>query len=193
MSSRNGSKQTLQKSGRGGTTPSKSTSRTTLPTLAETPSLASRKWEEQPSKQELGDALTRLSLEVQPDILDDQARKKALYARLRKREYSKGEILYAVDELADDPELDEKLRYGGDLSAADFRRVIEPIRETRRRLKGGKILTEEEVWQAVETIPELAREDFGECREATKQRRFILKSEAHSKLDHYASSDTEAT
>jgi len=188
MSSRNSNKQALQKSGKAGATPSKSTSKTTLPTLAETPSLASRKWEEQPSKQELGDALTRLSLEVQPDILDDQARKKALYARLRKREYSKGEVLYAVDELSDDPELDEKLRYGGDLSAADFRRVIEPIRETRRRLKGGKILTEEEVWQAVETVPELSREDFGECRDATKQRRFMLKSEARPKLDHYGTS-----
>lgn len=133
----------------------------------------------------MGNALTRLSLEVQPDILDDQARKKALYARLRKREYTTGEILYAVDELSDDPELDEKLRYGGDLSAADFRRVIEPIRETRRRLKGGQILTEDEVWQAVQTIPELERDDFGGCREAGEKRRFILKSEAYDKLDHY--------
>lgn len=138
----------------------------------------------------MGNALTRLSLEVQPDILDDQARKKALYARLRKREYTKGEILYAVDELSDDPELDEKLRYGGDLSAADFRRVIEPIRETRRRLKAGQVLTEDEVWHAVDTIPELQREDFGECRDATKQRRFILRSDAHSKLDRYGRDDT---
>lgn len=185
MSSRNASKQTLQKSGKVGAKPSKNTSRTTLPSLPETPSLASRKWEEQPSKEQLGDALTRLSLEVQPDILDDTARKKALYARLRKREYTLGEILYAVDELADDPQLDEKLRYGGDLSAADFRRVIEPVRETRQRLKGGKVLIEEEVWKAVETIPELDREDFGECRDPDVRRRFILKSDAHTKLDRY--------
>lgn len=122
---------------------------------------------------------------MQPDILDHATRKKALYARLKKREYSVGEILYAVDQLADDPELDDKLRYGGDLSAADFRRVIEPIRKVRRRLRGGKIMTEKEVWQAVEAIPELEREDFDACRDETQERRFIFLSESHSKLDHY--------
>jgi len=146
----------------------------------------SQEWNQPPSKEDLGAALKRLSLEVQPDILDQPLRKKALYARLKKREYSKGEILYAVDQLADDPELDDKLRYGGDLSAADFRRVIEPIRETRRRLKEGKILTQEEVWDAVETVPELGREDFGACRDEQKQRRFILKSEARERLGQEA-------
>ena len=80
--------------------------------------------------------------------MKNRLRQQALFHRLKKREYTKGEILYAVDKLADDPELSEKLRYGGDLSGADFRRVIEPLRKMRSRLRGSKRLTEEEVWRA---------------------------------------------
>lgn len=120
---------------------------------------------------------------MQPSIKDQPLRQKALRKRLEKRDYSKGEILYAVDELADDPELDDKLRYGGDLSAADFRRVIEPIRSTRKRLIGGKMLTEEEVWDAVDTIPELEREDFGAALPDEEKRRFVLSSDARNRLD----------
>lgn len=119
---------------------------------------------------------------MQPDIREQPLRQKALRQRLEKREYTKGEILYAVDRLADDPELDDKLRYGGDLSAADFRRVIEPMRETRRRLKQGKVLTEEEVWGAVKTVPALERDDFGICRPEENERRFILKIKARERL-----------
>ena len=143
----------------------------------------SEKWKSPVSSGELTDALTRLALEVQPDIRDQPLRQKALRQRLEQRGYTKGEILYAVDELADGPELDDKLRYGGDLSAADFRRVIEPIRKTRRRLRQGKVLTEEEVWRAVDTVPQLKREDFGACRPEESDRRFILKKQARQRLE----------
>jgi len=142
----------------------------------------SPKWRREISSGELSDALTRLALEVQPNITDQPLRQKALKRRLEQRGYTKGEILYAVDQLADDPELDDKLRYGGDLSAADFRRVIEPVRETRRRLIDGKVLTEDEVWQAVETVPDLGREDFGTCRPDEQKRRFVLKADARERL-----------
>ena len=135
------------------------------------------------SSGELRDALTRLALEVQPDIREQPLRQKALKRRLQKRGYTKGEILYAVDELADDPELDDKLRYGGDLSAADFRRVIEPIRKTRKRLIQGKRLTEEEVWDAIDTVPDLTREDFGQNRADEIDRRFVLTADARERLD----------
>lgn len=138
---------------------------------------------ESPSSGLLEDALTRLALEVQPSITEDPLRQKALFQRLQKREYSKGELLYAIDQLADDPDLDDKLRYGGDLSAADFRRIIEPIRATRERLVNGKVLTEDEVWQAVETVPELEADDFGTCRPDDERRRFILKSEARERIE----------
>lgn len=147
------------------------------------PSPLSPKWKQPAGTGELTRALTRLALEVQPSIQEQPLRQKALRARLEKRGYTLGEILYAVDELADDPELDDKLRYGGDLSAADFRRVIEPIRETRERLINGKILTEEEVWQAVETVPEIEQNDFGTCRQEDQKRRFILKSDARDRIE----------
>lgn len=146
------------------------------------PSLLSENWTLRAGEQHITDALTRLALEVQPSIIERDARLGALVRRLQKRSYSKGEILYAVDELADNPDLDDKLRYGGDLSAADFRRVIEPIRETRRRLMSGEILTEGEMWRAAETVPELSTEDFGQCRDQTHDRRFTLKSEARERL-----------
>lgn len=110
-------------------------------------------------------------------------RKKALYARLRKREYSFGELIYAVDRLADDPDLDEKIRYGGDLSAADFRRVIEPIQTTRKRLLTTKLLTKSEMWTAIETVPTLERNHFGACRPEEEARRFVLKSEVRDKIE----------
>lgn len=120
---------------------------------------------------------------MQPSIKDQPLRQKALRKRLEKRDYSKGEVLYAVDELADDPELDDKLRYGGDLSAADFRRVIEPIRQIRQQLIKGKMLTEEEVWDAVETVPELEREDFHGRNVENRKRRFVLLSDAQDKIN----------
>lgn len=120
---------------------------------------------------------------MQPSIREQPLRQKALRRRLEKRDYTLGEILYAVDQLADDPELDDKLRYGGDLSAADFRRVIEPIRQTRSRLVNSKVLTEEEVWQAVETVPELDREDFGACRGEERERRFCLIADAREQIE----------
>lgn len=147
------------------------------------PSPLSPRWRREISRGELTDALTRLALEVQPSIREQPLRQKALRRRLEKREYTLGEVLYAVDQLADDPELDDKLRYGGDLSAADFRRVIEPIRQTRRRLVDSKVLTEEEVWQAVETVPGLERDDFGVCRGEGRERRFCLIAEARERIE----------
>jgi len=119
---------------------------------------------------------------VQPGITDQPLRQKALKKRLRKREYSKGEILYAVDELADDPELDDKLRYGGDLSAADFRRIIEPIRETRARLLDGQFLSEKEVYDATDAVPGLTTDDFGRARSEDSERPYILKNKARERL-----------
>jgi len=130
----------------------------------------------------MSNALTRLALEVQPDITEQPLRQKALKRRLEERGYSKGEILFAVDQLADDPELDDKLRYGGDLSAADFRRVIEPIRQIRKRLIQGKRLTEEEVWDAIDTVPNLTREDFAPNRADETNRRFVLIADARERL-----------
>lgn len=153
-----------------------------LQDLPQAPSFFDSEWLDSISTRVLKSALSRLALEVQPAIMENRARQKALFERLQKRDYTRGEILFAVDRLADDPELDDKLRYGGDLSGADFRRVIEPLRKMRSRLKQGKRLTEDEVWDAIELLPEIDYEDFGTCKPEEVNRRYTLTNEARERL-----------
>lgn len=60
-------------------------------------------------------------------------RRLAVVRTLVARGYTRADLEYATSELAADPSLDAKLRYGGALTAADFRRVIEGDAQTTGR------------------------------------------------------------
>lgn len=177
---------------------SKLAKRDRLPDLGGIPSPLSQTWTEEPSEELRAACVTMLAIEVQPNVADDQLRMAALKRRLRKRGYTRGELLYATDRLADDPELDDKIRYGGTLSGADFRRVIEPCRQVRRKIvqahtrRGGDFpekrqyreLTEQEMREAVDLIPELDVEDFGDRPgQRDNQTLYILKADARERLE----------
>lgn len=150
----------------------------------------------------LSNALFRLALEVEPEMADHQLRFAALKDRLRKRDYSVAEIRYAVDRLADDPDLIEHLRYpDSHLSAGDFRRVIEPLRKIRSKLQGELLgskraahqtdgedsrryrpLTEEEVDQAVQMLPSVTFQDFGTRKGKNNETLYMLTAEKRKEV-----------
>lgn len=116
---------------------------------------------------------------------------KALYLRLRERGYTRGELILAFDRLMDDIYLDEKIRYGGDLSGADFKRIIEPIRKARRQLLDGRLLTESEMWETIDTVPDLTREDFGVGSDEG-DRRFRINPQGKEKLSREQDTQSDA-
>lgn len=66
-----------------------------------------------------------LHVELALGVEIGEERRVAIVRVLLKRGYTRVDLEHAADELSADPKLDDKLRYGGALTAADFRRVIE--------------------------------------------------------------------
>lgn len=52
-------------------------------------------------------------------------RRAALVIALESQGYSRAQVMLAARDLCSDTDLDDKLRYGGALTAADFKRIIE--------------------------------------------------------------------
>jgi hypothetical protein len=173
-----------------------------LPTVKDPPPLSSDLWDQPIGEEMLSNALFRLALEIEPEMADHQLRFAALKDRLRKRNYSIAEIRYAVDRLADDPDLIEHLRYpDSHLSAGDFRRVIGPLRKIRSKLQGEPLgskraahqtgddgprkyrpLTEEEVEQAVQMLPAVTFEDFGTRKGENDETVYMLTAEKREEV-----------
>lgn len=171
-----------------------------LPQIPSPPPLSHSDWEKPVSSDVLDAALFRLSLELEPEIVEHELRFAALKDRLAQRDYALAEIQFAVDRLSDDPDLVEHLRYPDThLSAGDFRKVIEPLRKIRSKLKGEALgskkyshqgerdekfrpLTEDEVERAVEMIPELTFEDFGTRAGDNDRDKYMLHAEKRRKL-----------
>ena len=92
-----------------------------------------------------------------------QAEQIAVLMRLvSRRGYSKAELAYAVEELAFDETMNEKLRYKAPVTPADFERVIKASREHRAALSTPQRDTK--VRELLSKYPELEREKFKQCK-----------------------------
>lgn len=119
----------------------------------------SESWEQPLQEETLQETVTQIALLVEPDV--SEKRINALSLFLRRQDYTDAEIRYAAGELPKDKHLDNKMRYGKPLTPADFERVIDKIRKTRKVLTQKRI-PENKVGDLVEEIDELKREDFGQ-------------------------------
>ncbi|MEM6783584.1 MAG: hypothetical protein AAF624_07605 [Bacteroidota bacterium] len=81
-----------------------------------------------------------LAVELALGVALADERRLAVVRALAERGYTRADLEQAATELAADPSLDAKLRYGGALTAADFRRVIEGDTQTT----GRRLLTYDE-------------------------------------------------
>ena len=96
----------------------------------------------------------------QPEAQPEQI---AVLTRLvSRRGYSRAELSYAVDELAFDETMHDKLRYKAPVTPADFERVIKSSREHRAALATPQRDTK--VRELLSKYPELVREKFKQCK-----------------------------
>lgn len=68
-------------------------------------------------------ALNIVELSMGLELSDE--RRTAIVIAVQSQEYTRAQVMLAARDLCSDTELDEKLRYGGAFTAADFKRVIE--------------------------------------------------------------------
>lgn len=101
-------------------------------------------------------AVLKVAYLMEPDM--SGARLQALVSYLADQGWSAAELTLAADRLPRDDRLDQKIRYGGRLTPADFGRVIEGAEEVADSIK--QPLTAEQMEKAVDLEPDLTRSDF---------------------------------
>ena len=77
------------------------------------------------------------------------------------RGYSKAELRYALEELAFDEDMNNKLRYKSPVTPADFERVIKASRQYRAMLDTPQ--PEREMLKICSKFPEVKRENWHKC------------------------------
>jgi hypothetical protein len=93
-----------------------------------------------------------------PD-LDDKATGR-LVALVTRRGYTEAELAYASEEILYDPEVDRKLQFGNEITAADFERTVVKIRTIRALLR--QPLDRSAINRLIEQHPGLiSADDFG--------------------------------
>jgi hypothetical protein len=101
-------------------------------------------------------SILKVAYLMEPDMSSE--RLQALVAYVADQDWSQAELAHAADRLPRDQRLDEKIRYGGRLTPADFERVIEGAKEVAETIK--KPLTARQMERAIELEPQLTRPDF---------------------------------
>jgi len=101
-------------------------------------------------------AMLKVVYLMEPDMEGDRFR--AMVQYLADQDYTAAELAFAADRLTRDEELDEKLRYGGRITPADFERIIAGHRRLRSRIK--KPMYRGQAEEAIELEPDLTWEDF---------------------------------
>jgi len=89
-------------------------------------------WAQEATRPMLRGAVLKVSYLMEPDM--ETERFKVLVQYLADQQYTAGELAYAADELPRDQQLDQKIRYGGRLTPADFERKVKEARLTKERL-----------------------------------------------------------
>lgn len=116
-------------------------------------------------------ALLKVAYLMEPDMDGDRLR--ALVEYVSDQDWTSAELAYAANQLPCDEALDQKIRYGGHLTPADFERVISGARTLAERIKCP--LTKEEMEQAIQLEPKLSRSDFSKQRRPhDDERRWLL-------------------
>ena len=93
---------------------------------------------------------------MEPDMSNDRFR--ALVEYLADQDWTNEELTHAANVLPKDQQLDQKIRYGGRLTPADWERIISGIRSIAESIK--MPLTKEQMEQAIQLEPGLSRGDF---------------------------------
>lgn len=101
-------------------------------------------------------SILKVAYLMEPDMSSE--RLQALVAYVADQDWSQAELAHAADRLPRDQRLDEKIRYGGRLTPADFERVIEGAKEVAETIK--RPLTKRQMERAIELEPQLTRPDF---------------------------------
>jgi len=95
----------------------------------------------------------------QPDAKPEQVA--ILVSLVAGRGYSKAELRFALEELAFDEEMNNKLRYKSPVTPADFERVIKASRQYRAMLDTPQ--PEREVLKICLRFPEVRRDNWKQC------------------------------
>jgi len=101
-------------------------------------------------------ALLKVAYLMEPDMASE--RLQALVAYVADQNWSPAELSHAAERLPRDQQLDQKIRYGGRLTPADFERVIQGAKAVAETIK--QPLTRDQMERAIELEPELDRTDF---------------------------------
>lgn len=124
-------------------------------------------------------ALLKVAYLMEPDMSSE--RLQAMVAYVADEGWSAAELAHAAERLPRDERLDEKIRYGGRLTPADFERVIEGAKEVAETIK--QPLTAEQMERAIELEPELSRSDFSrQSRPHDDHDRWLLDDEPLEEL-----------
>ena len=101
-------------------------------------------------------ALLRVAYLMEPDMGSDRLR--ALVEYVADQDWTATELSHAADVLPRDDQLDQKIRYGGNLTPADFDRVIEEIRGLAEGIK--KPMGKAKMRRVIQLEPGITRDDF---------------------------------
>lgn len=118
--------------------------------------------------------LLKVAYLMEPDM--SEARLRALIQYVADQDWTQAELFHAAERLPRDEHLDQKIRYGGRLTPADFDRIIEGTKKIADQID--KPLTRQQMIEAVDLEPALSRSDFRrESRPQHDEDRWILKAE----------------
>ena len=124
-------------------------------------------------------AMLKVVYLMEPDMEGDRFR--AMVQYLADQDYTAAELAFAAGRLPRDPELDEKIRYGGRVTPADFERVISGNRRLRSRIK--KPMFRGQAEEAIELEPELTWGDFErQSRPHDDEDRWVVTDEALGRI-----------
>ena len=125
--------------------------------------------------------LIRVVYLMEPDMEPD--RLKALVEYISVQGWSAEQLAHAADVLPRDQKLDEKIRYGGRITPADFERVIMEVEEVLEKVKVP--MDARHMRLMIQLEPALSREDFEQLKQPHNEGEnpFILKEEALN--DHF--------
>jgi len=133
-------------------------------------------WEQPAGRDVIRGAVLKVLYLMEPDASGD--RLKALVAYLADQDYSEAEIIHAANTLPRDDELDQKIRYKGNLTPADWHRVIQRTRTVRDRID--KPMGPGEMQGILELEPQLSRSDFDKVpagADPDHEYRYVLKDQ----------------
>jgi len=118
--------------------------------------------QDQPAPREVVRAcVMKVAYLMEPDMEDGRAR--ALVEYISDRDWTAEELAHAADVLPRDDQLDQKIRYGGNLTPADFERVVQAIRELSESIK--QPMEAKQMRRAIQLEPGLERSDFKQTRQ----------------------------